>query len=187
MDLIREFLNETHDNLTALDDDMLALEREPHDTATLARVFGVLHTIKGSCGFLKLQRLEKIARWGEHLLAYFRDNHLPITKNAVILVLRIVDTVRDVLMGLERDRVEPVGDDAALERAVDTLMASRDKNTLPDDGMSRAPSKFKSVLFPEPEGPSTSVVLPCISGIRASSSVALMSSALGLRASGTTW
>jgi len=33
------------------------LEREPSDAAMIARIFRLVHTIKGTCGFLGLNRL----------------------------------------------------------------------------------------------------------------------------------
>ncbi len=59
-DLLREFLAETIESLAALDNDLVQLEKSA-DPAALQGIFRVFHTIKGTCGFFALPRLERIA------------------------------------------------------------------------------------------------------------------------------
>ena len=49
---IREFLVESHENLSRLDQDLVELEKHPKDADLLASIFRTIHTIKGTCGFL---------------------------------------------------------------------------------------------------------------------------------------
>ncbi|MFC7610831.1 Hpt domain-containing protein [Teichococcus aestuarii] len=56
-DLIAEFLTETNEALAELDTALVQLERAP-DGETLARIFRLVHTVKGTCGFFGLSRLE---------------------------------------------------------------------------------------------------------------------------------
>ena len=58
-DIIQEFLVESHENLDQLDRDLVSLEQQPQSRDLVARVFRTIHTIKGTCGFLGLPRLEK--------------------------------------------------------------------------------------------------------------------------------
>jgi two-component system chemotaxis sensor kinase CheA len=58
-DLIQEFLAETTESLNALDLDIVKLEQNPNDKDLIGRIFRLVHTIKGTCGFLGLPRL----RW----------------------------------------------------------------------------------------------------------------------------
>ena len=53
-ELLADFLAETTEGLAALDGALLKLERSPGDAATLAVVFRLVHTVKGTCGFLEL-------------------------------------------------------------------------------------------------------------------------------------
>ena len=41
-----------------------------------------MHTIKGTCGFLGLTRLEAVAHAGENVLGRYRDGTLPVTRPA---------------------------------------------------------------------------------------------------------
>ena len=56
-ELLADFLTETNEGLVALDDALLRLERTPEDRQTLSEIFRLVHTIKGTCGFLGLARL----------------------------------------------------------------------------------------------------------------------------------
>ena len=64
-DLLPEFLAETNEALAELDLALVKLERDPGDQATLSLIFRLVHTIKGTCGFLGLPRLERVAHAGE--------------------------------------------------------------------------------------------------------------------------
>lgn len=53
-DIIAEFLAETNESLTELDNSILTLEQNPNDPALISKIFRIIHTIKGTCGFLGL-------------------------------------------------------------------------------------------------------------------------------------
>ncbi|HSR08884.1 MAG TPA: Hpt domain-containing protein [Bryobacteraceae bacterium] len=61
-DIINEFLIESNDNLTRLEQEIVELEKSPWDPALLASIFRTIHTIKGTCGFLAFTALESVAR-----------------------------------------------------------------------------------------------------------------------------
>ena len=67
-DLLADFLTETHEGLVALDSALVRLERAPDDQPTLSKVFRLVHTIKGTCGFLGLSRLEAVGHAAENVL-----------------------------------------------------------------------------------------------------------------------
>ncbi len=61
-DVMREFLSESGENLNALDQAIVELERNPGSQERLAEIFRTIHTVKGTCGFLGLSRLERVAQ-----------------------------------------------------------------------------------------------------------------------------
>jgi two-component system chemotaxis sensor kinase CheA len=113
-DLVREFLTETSESLAVLDVELVKFEQDPNDAAMLGNIFRLVHTIKGTCGFLGLARLEAVAHAGENILGKFRDGELPVTPDAVTLILKCIDRVRYLLGELEIGGAEPPGDDAEL-------------------------------------------------------------------------
>jgi HPt (histidine-containing phosphotransfer) domain-containing protein len=78
-DLLSDFLTETNESLAELDVALVTLERTPDDAETLGFIFRLVHTIKGTCGFLGLPRLERVAHAGENVLGKLRDRSLAVT------------------------------------------------------------------------------------------------------------
>lgn len=120
-ELIGEFLAETGESLDTIDSELVKFEADPTDRATLDNIFRLLHTIKGTCGFLGLVRLEAIAHAGETLLGKFRDGSLVADSTAVTLVLRSLDRIKLVLNGLGETGNEPQGDDSDLISALEAM------------------------------------------------------------------
>src|SRR4051794_5576502 len=112
-DLLREFLTETNESLDTVDVELVRFEQEPNNAKILDNIFRLVHTIKGTCGFLGLPRLEALAHAAETLMGKFRDG-MPVTGEAVTLILSTIDQLKDVLNGLERSEAEPEGDDKDL-------------------------------------------------------------------------
>ncbi|MCW8835443.1 MAG: chemotaxis protein CheW [Rhodospirillales bacterium] len=113
-DLLSEFLTETSESLNEIDQQLVAFEQNPNDTEILSNIFRLVHTIKGTSGFLGLPRLEKVAHAGEDVLGKFRDGALEVTPDAVSLILRCIDQIRELLGALEETEAEPEGDDSQL-------------------------------------------------------------------------
>jgi two-component system chemotaxis sensor kinase CheA len=118
-DLLADFLTETHEGLSAVDEALLRLERAPDDAPTLAEIFRQVHTIKGTCGFLGLSRLEKVGHAAETMLGLYRDGTLTVTPEGITLIFTAVDAIRKIVVGLEQNGQEPEGDDAAVIAALD--------------------------------------------------------------------
>jgi two-component system, chemotaxis family, sensor kinase CheA len=110
-DLLSEFLTETNENLSVLDVELVRLEQNPNNPELLSNIFRLVHTIKGTCGFLGLPRLERVAHAAENVLGKFRDGQLVIDPTAVSLILQALDTIKSILAILEATEAEPPGDD----------------------------------------------------------------------------
>jgi two-component system chemotaxis sensor kinase CheA len=102
-------------------------EREPNNRQVLSNIFRLIHTIKGTCGFLGLPRLEALTHAAETLMGKFRDG-MAVTGEAVSLILAAIDRVKTILDGLEKLQCEPPGDDADLIGEL-TQAAARAQNT----------------------------------------------------------
>src|ERR1700685_4147552 len=100
-EVIREFLIESHENLSRLDQELVELERHPKDAALLASIFRTIHTIKGTCGFLAFSTLEKITHQAENILSQLRDGERELSRPLVSLIFETVDAIRKVLASIE--------------------------------------------------------------------------------------
>jgi two-component system chemotaxis sensor kinase CheA len=112
-DLLREFLTETNESLNLVDAELVRFEQEPNNGAILGNIFRLVHTIKGTCGFLGLSRLETLTHAAETLMGKFRDG-MPVTAEAVTLILSTIDRIKSILDAIEKSEQEPDGGDGDL-------------------------------------------------------------------------
>ncbi len=112
-ELLRDFLTETGESLDLVDAQLVRFEQEPNNGGILGNIFRLVHTVKGTCGFLGLSRLETLTHAAESLMGKFRDG-MPVTAEAVTLILSTIDRIKLILSELEAKEQEPAGDDADL-------------------------------------------------------------------------
>jgi two-component system, chemotaxis family, sensor kinase CheA len=113
-DVLSEFLTECFEGLAALDAELLGLERRPDDPDRIASIFRIVHTIKGTCGFLGLPRLERVAHAAENVLGGLREGRIEATPAVVSAILASLDRIRLILDGLAANQAEPAGEDGEL-------------------------------------------------------------------------
>lgn len=118
-DILQDFLTESNENLVKLDGDIVELERHPNEPTLIHGIFRTIHTIKGTCGFIGLERLEAVAHAAESVLCRVRDGELTISAPLISDVLAAVDIIKHILDTLERTQQEPTGDDSALIARLD--------------------------------------------------------------------
>ncbi|MBV9262016.1 MAG: Hpt domain-containing protein, partial [Pseudolabrys sp.] len=112
-DLLREFVTETNESLDVVDVELVRFEQDPNNAKILDNIFRLVHTIKGTCGFLGLPRLEKLAHAAETVMGKFRDG-MPVSTEAVTIILGTIDRIKLILGSIDREQREPDGDDADL-------------------------------------------------------------------------
>jgi two-component system chemotaxis sensor kinase CheA len=113
-DLVQEFLAESRENLDQVDLDLVTLEKNPDDSAIVARIFRAIHTVKGTCGFLGFSRLEAVSHAGENVLSALRDEEIAATPTLTSVLLAMVDAIRGMLARIESTGDEGDGDDSVL-------------------------------------------------------------------------
>lgn len=101
-DITRDFLVESYEYLDRYDRDLVELERAPNVRGTWDGVLRMVHTIKGTCGFLGFSELERVTHVGEELLIRLRDGTLSLDQQMTSVLLRLGDAMRQLLNGIER-------------------------------------------------------------------------------------
>ncbi len=122
-DLLNDFLTETSEHLDAASSQLVQFETDPSNSAIVASIFRLVHTIKGTCGFLGLSRLEALTHAAEAVVGLLRDGK-SATPELVTLILAAVDRVKLILGELERTATEPAGDDEDLIAALEGHLPS---------------------------------------------------------------
>lgn len=142
-ELLQEFLTETAENLETVDNELVRFEREPEDAEILANIFRLVHTVKGSCGFVGLPRLEAVAHAAETLLGKMRDGKVAVTSEGVTATLSAIDRIRHITAKLAELETEPEGDDSALIGQLEELASG--------ESPSPATSAPAAARSPDPE------------------------------------
>jgi|FLOH01.1.fsa_nt_gi two-component system, chemotaxis family, sensor kinase CheA len=120
--IVNMFLVESYENLDRLDKDLVELEQDSGNTETLSRIFRTIHTIKGSCGFIGLHKLERVAHVGENLLGKLRDGELVLNPSRTNALLAMVDAIRQMLNCIESKRNEDGVDYSSLVNTLGKLL-----------------------------------------------------------------
>ncbi|MBW4329496.1 chemotaxis protein CheA [Stakelama sp. CBK3Z-3] len=100
-DLLQDFIAETRETLETLSGEIVAWEAAPGDRARLDAIFRFVHTVKGSCGFLDLPRLQRLSHAAEDVLAQVRDGHRTPDQQLVNAVLGIVDRIAEIVEAID--------------------------------------------------------------------------------------
>ncbi|MGU3408118.1 hybrid sensor histidine kinase/response regulator [Methylobacterium brachiatum] len=141
-DLLREFLTESGEHLDTVDAELVRFEQDPNNQTILRNIFRLVHTIKGTCGFLGLPRLEALAHAAETLMGRFRDG-LPATSESVTVILSTLDRLKAILADLEATGTEPAGSD-------DDLISELDRLASAEPEPQAAPAPAPEPVLPDP-------------------------------------
>jgi two-component system chemotaxis sensor kinase CheA len=125
-DLIKDFLQESTENLDRLDQDFVKLESEPDNPELLKSIFRTIHTIKGTCGFLGFTKLEALTHAGESLLSLLRDGEMKLSAECADILLEMVDAVRAYLQEIQSTEAEGNADTSGLIARLKELQGKKE-------------------------------------------------------------
>jgi two-component system chemotaxis sensor kinase CheA len=154
---LKEFLIECQENLSRMDLELLELEKST-DPELVKSIFRVMHTIKGSAGFLGLSKLEKLTHAAENLLSKIRDGSLQPTTAITTALLAAIDGTRVILSSLESNQNEGNSDSDAIIKALNDCTkapasvgnAPAAKTPAPVNKPNPAPVIAPTMVFPNP-------------------------------------
>jgi len=93
-ELLSEFINESQEHLTNIENGVLVLEDDPTNADTLNTIFRAFHTFKGGSGFLNLLPIQALAHELESLLDAARQRKLAISSHIIDIILEGGDTLK---------------------------------------------------------------------------------------------
>jgi len=154
---LKEFLIECQENLSRMDLELLQLEKST-DPELVKSIFRVMHTIKGSSGFLGLSKLEKLTHAAENLLSKIREGSLQPTTAITSSLLAAIDGTRAILSSLESNQNEGNSDSEAIIKTLNDCTkppssvgnAPVAKTPAPEIKPNPAPVIAPTMMFPNP-------------------------------------
>lgn len=107
-EIFESFLVETKEIFENLDIDLVELEQNPNDSELLNKVFRSFHTIKGTSGFLGLEKIQKVTHKCEDILNKLRKGEANLSSDLMDGILRSFDILKALLISLEKNKNEDV-------------------------------------------------------------------------------
>ncbi len=153
--VLGDFIVESQENLERLDHEFVALEHDPENEELLASIFRTIHTIKGSAGFLNLTNLEQVSHYAEDVLAKLREHALELDADIITTLLRAVDSIKAILLSLERTGEEGELDVLEVVSALREIVESGES-----PGKKAPPPQEKPAPPPPPKQPEPEAAKP---------------------------
>lgn len=109
-DYLRDFIQETEDGITDLNNALLDLENDPGNEEAMDRIFRTAHTIKGNASAMGFTKASDLAHAIEDLLDEMRAGRVAVTPETMDQVFAGVDTLErmvDEVREHERPQTDP--------------------------------------------------------------------------------
>lgn len=94
LDLLNGFVSDAEMLAEQIEDAVLTLEEHPNDQELIAKIFGMVHTIKGSSGFFSPKTLHKYVHRFEEILKKIQSNEIQVNSNTVAVILQAIDWIK---------------------------------------------------------------------------------------------
>ncbi len=107
--ILKNFLLESAEGLSLMEQSILELELHPGGSETIQSIFRVVHTMKGNASLLEIEGLLAFTHTAEDLLDQLRNGKLSVTPEIITLLLDLVDTLRQMVAaaGQGKDETGP--------------------------------------------------------------------------------
>jgi len=102
-ELYQEFITESEENITQLNNALLDLESNPDDEDAIDDIFRQAHTLKGNFGAMGFEGASTVAHAVEDLLDAVRNGEIDVTPERMDLVFDGMDEILDILHDIEED------------------------------------------------------------------------------------
>ena len=102
-ELYQEFITESEESITQLNNALLELESNPDDAAAIDDIFRQAHTLKGNFGAMGFENASTVAHAVEDLLDAVRQDTIEVTPDRMDLVFDGMDEILDILHDIEEN------------------------------------------------------------------------------------
>ncbi|HKK02084.1 MAG TPA: chemotaxis protein CheA, partial [Desulfuromonadales bacterium] len=143
IEIIQEFVQESRDMIEQLEPTIIELGQSDGDDQTINAVFRLFHSMKGSAGFLELNRITRVAHAAESLLDMVRSGDTQLLPSHVTLLCETCDFAKEALDELEQHYDDQSMSEAseAMGARLDQAIAEAKQPSAPDDAQPTAPDE----------------------------------------------
>ncbi|MCF6268245.1 MAG: hybrid sensor histidine kinase/response regulator [Melioribacteraceae bacterium] len=98
-ELLEEFISESKEHLSTIEDDFLELEQQKDnpDDKLVNKIFRAIHTIKGTSGFFGLETITSLSHTMENILSLIRNGEMVPTSDIIDTLLTGADIINTLI------------------------------------------------------------------------------------------
>ncbi|MCG8993656.1 chemotaxis protein CheA [Laribacter hongkongensis] len=156
-ELLQDFLTESGELLSDVDNKLVELEKYPEDKGLLNDIFRGFHTIKGGAGFLNATPLVTLCHRTENLFDKLRNGELQLNSHVMDVILDATGVVRDMFGDLAQSRMPALAPQHILDN-LDAMLAGQDMvRTVPGLPAVPDPASVSQPVSPPPAASTVAV------------------------------
>lgn len=108
------FIDESHQHLEAINDNLLALEKDPENLALVQEIFRSAHTLKGMSATMGFEQVADLTHQLENVLDKVRNQQLKVTTELMDVLFTSVDALEQMIEAVTEGREAEVDLDKVL-------------------------------------------------------------------------
>jgi two-component system chemotaxis sensor kinase CheA len=136
-----KFIEEAYQLLDQLEQTLLELEQNPHQSDLIHAAFRAMHTLKGTSSMYGFESMSEFTHQLESIFQQIRENNLSLDKNIIEISLKSVDHLRQLLNDEHLNQPENKNNHSALLKEILSLEITQNisetpKNTRQENDLS---------------------------------------------------
>lgn len=142
-EIVISFLEETKEIFENLNTDLVELEQHSDDLDLLNQIFRAFHTIKGTSGFLGLEKLQTVTHKCEDILNKLRKGEAKLSSDLMDTILLSFDAIQAIVACIEKEKTENVDVSTTLAE-LDKALAVLEGKPIPEKKPKKVSKKSKA-------------------------------------------
>ena len=129
------FIEETKSHLQTINNNLLVIEKNPHNLALINEVFRSIHTIKGMSGTMGFSNMAKFLHEVENLIHYLCSKQIKINLDVIEIIYKSVDIVETYLENIIENGSECSVPYESINQQISSIISNADmKKSLTEPG-----------------------------------------------------
>ncbi len=120
-EIVESFIEESKEILENLNSDLIELENNSKDEELLNKIFRSFHTLKGTSGFLGLEKTTLVTHRCEDILNKLRKGEAELTSDLMDVILSAYDKIVMLISSIENNLSEDVEIDEIIDKLNGTI------------------------------------------------------------------
>lgn len=143
------FLDEAEEQIQAMDENILLLEKNRDDIEILNRIFRAAHTIKGSSASMGFDKMAEVTHCLENILDLLRQGELEVTTDIIDLLLEGIDTIKELKEDIAKGQDSEIDISILIDKL--KLQMENKQNTKPQEQGSTSTQPVSDTAIKQPE------------------------------------